>query len=148
MSHSGESIKNFRAQMRTIVRELGVLKREYTSTGLTLTQSHALIALEERGAMKVDQLTALLNLSQSTTSRLVQHFQKRGWAIVETAEHDRRERIVNLTAEGKQQKYVADQESNQRVAKVFDKLSDEQKEHISSALALYAKVLQMLRQEC
>jgi DNA-binding MarR family transcriptional regulator len=74
--------------------------RKLTHTGLSRAEVHILIEIQARGESTVKILQQLLNMDQSSISRLVMNLVKRGLVKTVSSKADRRTKLLNLTAEG------------------------------------------------
>lgn len=70
-------------------------------TGLGLNQYTALRKLQTFGALTIQTLAEKLVMDRSTAARLVGPLEQRGLLTVETSPDDRRNRIVQVTAQGR-----------------------------------------------
>jgi DNA-binding MarR family transcriptional regulator len=68
---------------------------------LTLYLGHALHILAENGEMTMSEIAAAMFCDASNATGLVDRLVKRGLAERRPAEHDRRAKVVRLTAAGK-----------------------------------------------
>jgi len=85
----------------------------------------ALYLIGENPGANQSDLAALLVADPSTMVRLIDQLVKRGWAVRETAEHDRRSTVPRLTVAGRamlEQMTPAVLASEQRVAGALTKL--------------------------
>ncbi|MDH5805721.1 MAG: MarR family transcriptional regulator [Gemmatimonadota bacterium] len=67
---------------------------------VSITQCHALDVLTENEAMSVNDLAAHLYLDKSTTSRVVDALERKGYVERKTAQHDARARTLHMTEAG------------------------------------------------
>lgn len=83
------------------VRSLGLLEPDRTPCGaqMSIAEAHALTILRE-GALHQGKLGSLLHLGKSTTSRLTDGLEERGWVRREADPADGRARLLTLTDSG------------------------------------------------
>lgn len=68
--------------------------------GVTASQGYTLLALPADGSMSMNELSATMNLANSTMTRMLDNLVKKGLAYRENDEADRRIVRVGLTAKG------------------------------------------------
>jgi DNA-binding MarR family transcriptional regulator len=99
---SGAEAQALQSSFTGVVRALGLLRPDTTPCGqaMSITEAHALSELHAQGPITQQQLGRALRLEKSTISRLVDQLTSAG--LVERAPnpHDRRSRLVGLTATG------------------------------------------------
>lgn len=93
--------QELREILRVLIRRLGVLqKSEATCCGVTLSQCHALIEVERKRELTLNQLADTLKLDKSTMSRNIDNLVNAGYLIRESAPDDRRAVIIRLSESG------------------------------------------------
>ena len=80
--------------------------RELQATGLEVTQYTLLMALDLKGEAPQGELGKLLALDTTTLTRMLAPLQKRGW-IADQPGDDRRQRLLRLTAAGREKFHSA-----------------------------------------
>src|SRR5947209_17831329 len=100
MSELNGSVTELRRASREVVRELGFMQNNCVGTGVTHSESHALMELERHGTLTIAGLAELLRLDKSTTSRLAGVLVKKGWAEVVETSSDKRRKPLTLTRKG------------------------------------------------
>jgi len=80
--------------------------RALAPSGIRTTQFTLLSVLARQSAATVNQLSELLGIDQTTTTRNVNVLEEAG-LIMRVAHHDPRVKLVKLTAKGKQKRLVA-----------------------------------------
>lgn len=137
-------ISQIRSASREMVRQFGFLNDRFSSIGST-SQCHALVELDAHGVLTLGQLSAVLNLDKSTTSRLVMQLSEKGTCQMEPDAHDRRNKLISLTQKG--QKLVNDihHEANLQVKSALNRLSEEEQAVVLKGLSIYAKALKQSR---
>lgn len=85
---------------------VGIFLQETQAHGITPVQYAALQVVHDQPG--IDQRTLARNIAQdtSTTAGVVERLEGRGWLARQTAPHDRRARVLTLTAAG--EKLLAD----------------------------------------
>lgn len=91
------------ANLRRAARAVTQLyDRELRGTGLGVTQFTLLQALSRTGELSQGRLGDGLSIDSTTLTRTLANLRREGWIAVRTGA-DRRERLVSLTAAGRQQ---------------------------------------------
>jgi putative acetyltransferase len=133
-------ITHIRSSSRAIVRQFGLLDNRFSSIGST-SQCHALVELDSHGVMNLNQLSAVLNLEKSTTSRLVTQLLDKGICHIQADEHDRRNKLISLSKKGLQLVNRIHCEAKLQVQQALDMMSEEEKNTVVRGLSIYAKAL-------
>lgn len=134
-----------REHSREMVRELGMLSSTYRETGLSTSESHALLELKRHPGLTVQSLAELLRLDISSASRMLQGLSKRTFVVVERDPDDGRKRLLRLTAQGEKKVCEIDEMCNPRVLAALELMSAEEREQLRAGLRNYAKALGRVR---
>lgn len=137
-------VSRIRSSSRTIVRQLGFLNDRFSEIG-SISQCHAIVELDSQGVMNVGELSQVLNLDKSSTSRLVTQLYDRGICQMQSDAHDRRNKLVSLTKKGKLLVDKIHSEAKSQVQQALHVLNDEEKDIVVQGLSLYAKALTRAR---
>jgi len=95
--------KQFREQIRILERKLGLLKKNNGSCCaevLTLAQCHALVEIGRVNTISLKELSVILAIDMSTTSRTVDGLVKKGYVQRIPSLEDRRSVDISLTDSG------------------------------------------------
>lgn len=97
-----ELIEAIAASSRALI---GLAARSIAETGvdLTLPQYRALVVLATRGPQRMSTLASQVGLAPSSTTRLVERLERKGYAERRPSLESRREIAVLATAEGQRQ---------------------------------------------
>lgn len=129
--------KQFREQIRILERQLGLLKKNNTNSScqsVTLTQCHALVEIGRAKKISLKNLSTILSLDTSTTSRTVDSLVKKEYVQRISASTDRRSIEISLTNKGN--KLFEDIESSMdfEFSNIYTLLPKEQRKQIGEAL--------------
>lgn len=85
------------------VRAFGLHRPDETPCGapVPVSEAHALAVLADHGPLPQSELGRHLGLTKSTVSRLVDQLDRRGWTRRRPGDRDARQRLVELTADGR-----------------------------------------------
>lgn len=83
-------------------RSLNDLSRYAHTVGLSLAQMSILIHLHMEGASEVTRFSEMLGISRAAASQMIERLVQQGVAQRFPGEQDRRVRLVDLTASGRQ----------------------------------------------
>jgi DNA-binding MarR family transcriptional regulator len=102
MSIPADTVQALRRSFRVIEREIAVLVKNGSSCcGVSLSQCHVLLELENKGTVSLSDLSQSMDLDRSTLSRTVDTMVNDGFVERNTFSEDRREVRIMLTQKGK-----------------------------------------------
>jgi len=96
-----KSIRGFRQNLRHFERELEVQNNSACCCGVSLSQCHTLMELENIDNISLNELSSRLFLDKSTLSRTVESLVNMGLVLREVPKENRREIRIKLTRGGK-----------------------------------------------
>jgi DNA-binding MarR family transcriptional regulator len=108
---------------------------------LDLYSSRIIVALAERGPMKVGQLVDLMALPQSTMSHQLKRMEKDGYVQRTRSDLDNRTVVITLTDKGAIVSETCNKWSDQVITSISQELSDVEIELVSSLLQRVFKSL-------
>lgn len=141
------NVNQIRQSSRQMVRELDMIKGVFQHTGFTYSQCHLLFELERQQLLNLNELSEILLLDKSTTSRVVKKLIDQGLIDVGKTAADKRQKLYSLTVKGKAAVKNNNCLANQRVEQSLNLLSEKEKKTVAEGLALYAKALQKSRRQ-
>lgn len=136
-------IDEIRADLRHLVRELGLLDHNCFGSGFTLTQAHLLNYLKKNGPVAFSELQAQLNMDKASLSRALSTLQNDKLLLASTHPHDKRQKKFSITETGLLRLHGADDAANFRIGDVTSLMSDAEK--ITAAEGLRTLRLAVLR---
>lgn len=137
-------ISQIRSASREMIRQFGLLNNRFSSIGST-SQCHALVELDTHGVMNLGELSEVLNLDKSTTSRLVTQLCEKGICHIQSDQNDRRNKLISLTDKGLQHVNEIHHEAKLQVKLALEMMSDEEQKIVLQGLTIYAKALKRSR---
>jgi DNA-binding MarR family transcriptional regulator len=139
---SNESIRQFRKSLRKLERKLAErLDGNAACCGVTVSQCHVLLAIEEKKHTTVTELAAEMELDKSTLSRTIENLVGMGLVSRETNAGNRRSQHIGLTFEGEKTVSAIHVQSNGFFASVFADIPRSKHPIVVEGLALLANSL-------
>jgi DNA-binding MarR family transcriptional regulator len=102
---------------------------------MSVAEAHALTILRE-GALHQGKLGALLHLGKSTTSRLTDGLEERGWVRREADPSDGRARLLTLTGSGAEVAAGVVERRSRRLQELLAHIDPDQHANVINALRL------------
>jgi putative acetyltransferase len=140
-----KTINEIRKQSRQLVRELDIVKGVYLGTGFTFTQCHVLFELAEHRTLGLTELSKILLIDKSNTSRTVKKLVSLGLISSKTCPEDTRQKLFRLTAKGKAALAKTINLADDQVESAMEFLSTEQEATVIEGLKLYGDALRKSR---
>jgi putative acetyltransferase len=137
-------ITHLRSASRELVRELGILNNRYAEIG-SISQCHALIELNAHGVLTLGDLSNILNLDKSSTSRLISQLCERGICQFWLDVNDRRNKLISLTKKGLELVTVIHSNTTSQIKNALNMMSESEQTTAMQGLSLYVKALKQAR---
>jgi DNA-binding MarR family transcriptional regulator len=96
-----KTIRKFRANLRKFERIIEDQKDTSCCCGVTVSQCHALMELDELDDLTVNELSEKLDLDKSTVSRIIESLVQSNFVSRENPKDNRRIAMIALTRKGK-----------------------------------------------
>lgn len=145
MDDKKTTISDIRHHLRTLMRELDVVKGIFLGTGFTYAQCHLMFELSQHSSINPLPLAKKLLLDKSNLSRMVKRLVELGMIRSKQSKIDQRQKELSLTAKGKSLIDRINKVSNSQVSDALEQLSAEQQETVVQGLSLYADALRKIR---
>lgn len=129
--------KDFREKIRILERKLGLLKKNNGSINkntLTLPQCHSLIEIGRAEKISLKNLSKILSIDISTTSRTVESLVKKEYVIRTTSSEDRRSVDIYLSESGKLLFNEIESEMDNYFSEIFSRIPQNEKGNVLIAL--------------
>ncbi|WP_213714741.1 bifunctional helix-turn-helix transcriptional regulator/GNAT family N-acetyltransferase [Cedecea lapagei] len=133
-------IEEFRAALREMVRELGMLNRKSSGTDLSPLQSHILIELDREPA-GVTELARRLCVEKSSISRTLRGLESANLLARTQDESDGRATVFNLSHEGVVALKDLTEHANDFTAQALSLASDSEKQQIYQSVKSLTRAL-------
>jgi DNA-binding MarR family transcriptional regulator/N-acetylglutamate synthase-like GNAT family acetyltransferase len=140
-----ESIDALRHVSRKLIRELGLLQLNTAHLKKKPQHWHALIEIGKEPGITTSKVGALLLLSVSAASRVVNALINQGLVSFKDGV-DKREKYLHLTEKGKIALHHIDNFSNVKIKGAFEFLTEDDQRQIIFAIQKYANALEQSRQ--
>lgn len=144
MSMNKNEIDQLRQYSRQLIRELGLLQLNVTQDSKKPQHWHALIEISKKPSLTISELSRLLLLSISATSRIVTALYKESLIAMRDG-NDKREKYLTLTENGKSAIKYMDEYSNIKIRGAFKFLSQHEIMLIIESLKKYSEALEASR---
>lgn len=138
-------IEKIRSSSRNLVRELQVFQDAYQDTNFSLSQCHILFEIKNAQQLNLGDLSEIIQLDKSTTSRLVKKLVENDYLKVNKLEGDLRQKWFSLTPKGAAATACNESLANQQVQQALSQLTQEEQQKIKEGLQLYSKALRQSR---
>jgi DNA-binding MarR family transcriptional regulator len=136
-----ESISVVRQFNRFFTRQIGVLREGLLHTPFTLTEARVLFELGHRDLVTASDLCRELGLDPGYLSRMLARLEQQGILEKVRPENDGRQRLLQLTSEGRNAFTLLDQRSRDEVSEMLNDLSKEEQRSLLKAMQTIESVL-------
>jgi DNA-binding MarR family transcriptional regulator len=128
--------KQFREKVRALERGLSLLNRKIISnySMITVPQCHAIIEIGRKDDVMLKELSQILNLDTSTTSRMVDVLEKKNYVERKVYPDDRRISSISLTSEGKVLFLEMEEFIDNKYTTIFNFIPETEKSNVLHAL--------------
>lgn len=143
------NISHFQSALRELVRHHESLLSQFSSVGSS-SQCHALVELDVYKILNMGQLSTLLNLDNSTTTRLVAPLLMQDLCRMQADKHDRRNKLISLTRKGKALARKIQTHAQAQIEQTFTLMQEKERNIVHQGIITYANTLKRshLKQEC
>ena len=139
--------QEIRHHTRRLVRELDILKGVYQDTGFTYSQCHVLLEIEQHKLLNLMELSKIVQLDKSTTSRVVKSLIDKNLLKANKNGKDNRQKFFSLTELGLSSTQHNNCLANDQVQNALQLLSPVEQQAALNGLKLYAKALTHSREQ-
>jgi putative acetyltransferase len=143
--YKNTTIESLRHSSREMVRELGFLEYEKYYLGLSPSQAHALLQINEQGCLTSQDLASFLRLEKSTASRLVKALFAKKLVFIQDNPHDARSKLISCSHEGLQMTKEINTKASNQVKEALNYLTEEEQNMLAKSLASYSIALKKSR---
>ncbi len=126
---------------RFFTRQIGVLREGLLHSPYTLTEARILFELGHRDTLTASDLCRELGLDPGYLSRILARLEQQGLLEKVRPENDGRQRLLQLTGEGRMAFALLDQRSCDEVSEMLSDLSEEEQRGLLKAMQTIESVL-------
>lgn len=121
-------IQQFRECFRILEREIFFQNTASCCNGVSLSQCHALLEIENNDKISVSELAQNMQLDKSTVSRTVDGLVKMDMVDRVIPDENRRKAILNLTEKGEEVSRTISYSNDSYVKNILQDFSDQERE--------------------
>jgi len=114
---------------------------------LSIGQLKSLFFVSNRGATSLSKLAAALSVTPTNTTGIVDRLLKRGLITRTESPDDRRVLLLRTTPLGDELITELRQKRKERMAELFNRLSEEEAKYMAEALKIMVRVIEVQREE-
>jgi putative acetyltransferase len=141
------TLRAFRKDSRTMVRELGFLRAEWAPAGMSYAQVHLLLELSTAGQLRPGDLVDRLRSDPASISRSIKALLTKGLIRAAPDPSDRRQRHISLLEAGRAVVNGIDQDADSHVRSALALLDPVSRASVAVGMRAYAKALSRLRRQ-
>ncbi|MDX2431367.1 MAG: MarR family transcriptional regulator [Bacteroides sp.] len=123
-----EYIQQFRECLRVLEKEIFLQNTASCCNGVSLSQCHALLEIENNEKISVTELAQNMQLDKSTVSRTVDGLVKMDMVDRVIPDENRRKAILNLTEKGEKVSRTISYSNDSYVKNILQDFSDQERE--------------------
>ncbi len=138
---SEEKIAAVRQFNRFFTRQIGVLREGLLHSPYPLTDARILFELGHRAGVTASALCRELGLDAGYLSRILARLEQQGLLEKVRSDNDGRQRLLSLTAEGKNAFALLDRRSRDEVGEMLGELSEEEQQRLLKAMQTIESIL-------
>lgn len=131
------NVRGLRADLRRLIRNLGVLRARYPELGLGVSQCHTLLELET-GTRALGELSEVLHLDPSSASRNLATLARHGYVSHQRDAKDPRRKLFRLTAKGRKQTRAVHRHGDTVMRNALAYLAPSEQQQVATSLASLA----------
>lgn len=142
-------INQLQKGVQQFVRRFGALEQHQTPCGfpINVTQAHALQELSNVDKLTQHELSGILGINKSTTSRLVEKLVQKGFVSRDINTENRRQCFIYLTDKGREVNKKITQKRNDKYEKLLGKMDVKEQDQVLNALHILSTSLLELKDE-
>ena len=146
MTGTGTSIRDFRANLRVLEREVQLsMTSEAGCCGVSFAQCHLLLEVDRLDRTSVTELASSLELDKSTLSRTVDAACRAGLVERTIDAQNRRQQVVSLTGRGRETAEAIHRLCDASYTRLFDFIPAEKRGMVVESVLLLAQAMRMKR---
>lgn len=128
MNHNQDLIDKIRSFNRFYTNIIGLLEQHFLDSPFSLTEGRVLYEICNTENCSARRIRESIVIDEGYLSRILDSFVKRGLIEKTPSPTDRRLRIIVPTEKGKSEFAILNENSNQLISRMIEKLSEEERE--------------------
>src|SRR5262245_11016695 len=144
---TSDLLRSFRADARSVVRELGFLRDRWAPVDLPHAQVHLLLEVCEAGSIRPSDLADRLLTDPAAVSRAIRALTDRGWITSTDDPTDRRQKHLMLTTAGRDAVDRVHEAADRQVSGALALLSADERAAVIGGFRAYARALRRARRQ-
>ncbi len=141
LERAEEKISAVRHFNRFFTRQIGVLREGLLHSPYPLTEARILFELGNREQLTASALCRELGLDAGYLSRILARLEQQGLLEKVRSDNDGRQRLLNLTDEGRNAFALLDQRSRDEVSEMLNDLGEEDQQRLFKAMQTIESIL-------
>ena len=134
MNHNQDLIDRIRGFNRFYTNIIGLLEQHFLDSPFSLTEGRVLYEICNTEDCSAKKIRESIVIDEGYLSRILDNFVKRGLIVKNPSPTDRRLRIIVPTEKGKSEFAILNENSNQLISRMIEKLSGEEREDLLSKM--------------
>jgi DNA-binding MarR family transcriptional regulator len=130
MKNNQEVIDKIRGFNRFYTNVIGLLDQHFLDSPFSLTEGRVLFEIQHTENCSAKKIREQLSIDEGYLSRILDIFRKKGLITKTPSSEDRRLHIIKLTEKGRGEFSKLNEHSNQLIAQILEKLSEEEHEEL------------------
>ncbi len=139
-------VQAIRSFNRFYTKQIGVLREGLLKSPFSLTEVRVLYEIAHREKATASELCKELDLDPGYLSRILTNFEKRGLIDKSPSEADGRQSLLSLTQQGQKTLAPLEARSNEEVAAMLGRLSEDEQKRLVGCHALHQRACSPPRQ--
>lgn len=130
MKNNQEVIDKIRGFNRFYTNVIGLLEQHFLDSPFSLTEGRVLFEIQHTENCSAKKIREQISIDEGYLSRILDIFRKKGLITKTPSSEDRRLHIIKLTEKGRGEFSKLNEHSNQLIAQILEKLSEEEHEEL------------------
>ena len=147
MIHDQNLIDRIRSFNRFYTNIIGLMEQHFLDSPFSLTEGRVLYEICNTEECSAKKIRENILIDEGYLSRILDSFVKRGLIVKTPSPTDRRLRIIAPTEQGKSAFGILNDNSNQLISSMIEKLSEEEREDLLSKMEGIRALLEKSNEE-
>ncbi|RPJ27677.1 MAG: MarR family transcriptional regulator [Chloroflexi bacterium] len=134
MTQTQESIEKIRSFNRFYTNIIGLLDQHFLDTPYSLTEGRVLYEIHTMKECSARKIMENIEIDEGYLSRIINKFAKQGLVRKFPSAKDKRQHMIMLTGKGKREFLALNENSNQLISTLIEKLSVKELEDLTGMM--------------